>query len=41
MLIPAAHAVRPGGEAAGIEIQPGMVRRLQSRAQMLGINNLT
>jgi ubiquinone/menaquinone biosynthesis C-methylase UbiE len=41
LLIPAAHAVQPGGEAVGIEIQPVMVRRLQSRARMVGANNLT
>jgi ubiquinone/menaquinone biosynthesis C-methylase UbiE len=41
LLIPAAHAVQPGGEAVGIEIQPGMVKRLQSRGRILGANNLT
>jgi ubiquinone/menaquinone biosynthesis C-methylase UbiE len=41
LLIPAAHAVQPGGEVVGIEIQPGMVRRLKSRARMLAAKNLT
>jgi ubiquinone/menaquinone biosynthesis C-methylase UbiE len=41
LLIPAARMVSPGGEAVGIDIQPGMVKRLEQRAQAAGLTNLT
>jgi len=41
LLIPAARAVLPGGEAVGIDIQPRMLQRLQDRANREGITNLT
>ena len=41
LLIPAAKRVRPGGEVVGIDIQPGMVERLQERARNANITNLT
>jgi ubiquinone/menaquinone biosynthesis C-methylase UbiE len=41
LLIPAAKRVMPGGEAVGIDIQPGMIQRLTSRARAAGITNLS
>lgn len=41
LLIPAADRVSPGGEAVGIDIQPGMIDRLKKRADEAGITNLT
>ena len=41
LLIPAARRVLPGGEVAGLDIQPGMIERLQARAARAGITNLT
>jgi ubiquinone/menaquinone biosynthesis C-methylase UbiE len=41
LLIPAAQRILPGGQAVGIDIQPGMVDRLKVRAQKAGIINLT
>lgn len=41
LLIPAALRVQPGGEAVGIDIQPGMIDRLKHRATEGGIENLT
>ncbi len=41
LLIPAAKKVLPGGEAVGIDIQSGMIDRLEQRAQEAGIDNLT
>lgn len=41
LLIPAARRVLPGGKAVGIDIQPGMVQRLVSRAARAGATNLT
>ncbi len=41
LLIPAARRVLPGGEAVGIDLQPGMVDRLQARAAKAGLSNLT
>ena len=41
LLIPAAKRVLPGGEVVGIDIQPGMVERLQERARNANITNLT
>lgn len=41
LLIPAAQRVLPGGEAVGIDIQPGMIERLKKRAEEAGSRNLT
>ncbi len=41
LLIPAARRVLPGGEAAGVDIQPGMIDRLKKRARQAGVSNLT
>jgi len=41
LLIPAAQRILPGGEAVGIDIQPGMIERLRVRAAAAGIKNLT
>ena len=41
LLIPAAERIQPGGEAVGIDIQPGMIDRLQRRADEAGVKNLT
>lgn len=41
LLIPAAARVQPGGEAVGIDIQPGMIDRLKKRADAAGATNLT
>lgn len=41
LLIPAAQRVLPGGEAVGIDIQPGMIDRLNERAQTAKATNLT
>lgn len=41
LLIPAARRVLPGGEAVGLDLQPGMVERLRARAAEAGISNLT
>jgi ubiquinone/menaquinone biosynthesis C-methylase UbiE len=41
LLIPAAQRILPGGEAVGIDIQPGMVERLTKRAERAGLSNLT
>jgi len=41
LLLPAANLVQPGGEAVGIDIQPGMVERLKAGAKRAGITNLT
>ncbi len=41
LLIPAAQRVLPGGEAVGIDIQPGMVERLKERARRAQVRNLT
>ncbi len=40
LLIPAAKRVEPGGEAVGIDIQPGMIDRLKKRVAEAGITNL-
>jgi ubiquinone/menaquinone biosynthesis C-methylase UbiE len=40
LLIPAAQRVLPGGEAVGIDIQPGMIERLKVRADRAGVTNL-
>lgn len=41
LLIPIANQVLPGGEAVGLDIQPGMLTRLRTRAVEAGITNLT
>ena len=41
LLIPAAKRIQPGGEAVGIDIQPGMVDRLRARAADAEVTNLT
>lgn len=40
LLIPAAQRVLPGGEAVGLDIQPGMIERLERRAGQAGVTNL-
>ena len=41
VLIPAAKRVLPHGEVVGLDIQPGMLKRLQEHAKQSGITNLT
>jgi ubiquinone/menaquinone biosynthesis C-methylase UbiE len=41
LLIPAAQRVLPGGEVVGLDIQPGMIERLEARAAQAGVSNLT
>jgi ubiquinone/menaquinone biosynthesis C-methylase UbiE len=41
LLIPAAQRISPGGEAVGIDIQRGMIERLQAKAAKAGVTNLT
>jgi ubiquinone/menaquinone biosynthesis C-methylase UbiE len=41
LLIPVAQRVLPGGEAVGIDIQPGMIERLKSHADKARTKNLT
>ncbi len=41
LLIPAAQRVLPGGDVVGVDIQPGMTKRLQARAERAGVANLT
>jgi ubiquinone/menaquinone biosynthesis C-methylase UbiE len=41
ILIPAAKRVLPGGEAVGIDIQPGMIARLETQAAKAKATNLT
>jgi SAM-dependent methyltransferase len=41
LLLPAAQRILPGGEAVGIDIQPGMIERLRVRATQAGVTNLT
>ncbi len=40
LLIPAARRVLPGGRVVGLDIQPGMARRLVGRAAQAGLSNL-
>ena len=40
LLLPAAQRVLPDGEVIGLDIQPGMIERLKSRADCEGITNL-
>jgi len=41
LLIPAARRVLPNGEVVGLDIQPGMIERLRTRALRAGVSNLT
>ena len=41
LLLPAAQSVLPGGEVVGIDIQPGMVKRLKDRTTAAKMTNLT
>jgi ubiquinone/menaquinone biosynthesis C-methylase UbiE len=41
LLIPAARRVLPGGEVVGVDIQPGMLERLRTRAIREGVSNLS
>jgi ubiquinone/menaquinone biosynthesis C-methylase UbiE len=41
LLLPAAQRILPGGEAVGIDLQRGMIERLQARALKAGVTNLT
>lgn len=41
LLIPSAQRVLPGGEVVGLDIQPGMLERLKTRAVQAGVSNLT
>jgi len=41
LLIPAARRVLPGGDVTGLDLQPGMIRRLKERAAKAGVTNLT
>ncbi|MCB0033787.1 MAG: class I SAM-dependent methyltransferase [Anaerolineales bacterium] len=41
LLIPAARRVLPGGEVVGLDIQPGMIARLEARAAQADVTNLT
>ncbi len=40
LLIPAAERVLPGGEAVGVDLQPGMIERLKRNATRKGVSNL-
>ncbi|HEU5432050.1 MAG TPA: methyltransferase domain-containing protein, partial [Thermomicrobiales bacterium] len=41
LLVPAARRIAPGGEAVGLDVQPGMIERLRRRAGQAGVANLT
>ncbi|MCL4534660.1 MAG: class I SAM-dependent methyltransferase [Bacteroidetes bacterium] len=41
LLVPAADRVLPGGEVVGLELQPGMIEKLQARAHKTGVRNLS
>ena len=41
LLIPAARRVLPDGEVIGLDIQPGMITRLETRAAQANVLNLT
>lgn len=41
LLLPAARRVLPGGEVVGLDIQPGMLKRLATRAEQADVPNLT
>ncbi len=40
LLVPAAKRILPGGEAVGLDVQPGMLARLEARAKREGVTNL-
>jgi ubiquinone/menaquinone biosynthesis C-methylase UbiE len=40
LLLPVARQVSPGGEAVGVDIQPGMIAQLTARAADAGISNV-
>lgn len=40
LLIPAAQRILPGGEAVGVDIQPGMIKRLNKRKAAARLDNL-
>lgn len=40
LLLPAAKRILPGGEAVGLDIQPGMLARLKARALGEGVSNV-
>lgn len=40
LLIPLAERVQPHGEAVGVDIQPGMIAQLKTRAAAAGVTNL-
>lgn len=40
LLVPAAQRILPGGEAVGLELQQGMIAKLQRRAAQAGVTNL-
>lgn len=41
LLIPAARRILPEGDAVGLDIQPAMIERLETRAKEGGLSNLT
>ncbi len=41
LLIPAARRVLPGGRVTGVDIQPKMIARLKTRAELAGVTNMT
>jgi ubiquinone/menaquinone biosynthesis C-methylase UbiE len=40
LTIPVARAISPGGEVVAIDIQQGMIRRAQQKAEAAGMNNI-
>lgn len=40
LLLPAARRISPGGEAVGVDIQPGMIERLEVAARAEGLANV-
>jgi ubiquinone/menaquinone biosynthesis C-methylase UbiE len=41
LLIPASFRILPGGKAIGIDLQPKMLARLETRAKQAGVTNMT
>lgn len=41
LLIPASFRILPGGRATGVDLQPKMIERLNSRAKAAGVKNLS
>lgn len=41
LLIPASRRIWPGGDVVGLDIQPGMLERLNARTARAGVSNLT